>query len=119
MSDYVKFQLRLTLSDQFAKAARNDPEDPSISPLTEILHRHDTALTCQFDAFSDYVNEAEAKGVEKYPLYEWTKQTVNDPAKQAKYTKSFTLHVGGDEVYERSRPTPSRPNSSRWSEVRS
>src|ERR1700693_6134638 len=99
MSDYVKFQLRLTLSDQFAKAARNDPEDPSISPLTEILHRHDTALTCQFDAFADYVNEAEAKGVEKYPLYEWTKQTVNDPAKQAKYTKSFTLYVGGDEVY--------------------
>ena len=99
MSDDLKFQLRLTMSDQFAKLARSDAEDPSISPLTDVLHRHDAALKCQFDAFADYVNEAEAKGVEKYPLYEWTKQTVDDPAKQEKYTKSFTLYVGGDEVY--------------------
>lgn len=99
MTDDLKFQLRLTMSDQFAKVARNHPEDPSISALTEVLHRHDAILKCQHDAFADYVNEAEAKGVEKYPLYEWTKQTVDDPVKQAKYIKSFTLYVGGDEVY--------------------
>ena len=99
MSDDLKFQLRLTLSDQFAKAARSDPEAPSIAPLTKILHRHDAALKCQFDAFADYVSEAEAKGVENYPLYEWTKQTIEDPVKEAKYTKSFALYVGGDEVY--------------------
>ena len=28
---------------------------------------------------------------------------MDDPAKEAKYTKSFTLYVGGDEVYERSK----------------
>jgi hypothetical protein len=28
---------------------------------------------------------------------------VDDPAKEAKYTKSFTLCVGGDEVYEKSK----------------
>src|SRR3984893_18124246 len=99
MSDDLKFQLRVTMNDQFAKVARSNPEDPSISPLTEVLHRHDATLKCQHDAFADYVNEAEAKGVEKYPLYEWTKQTVDDPVKQAKYIKSFTLYVGGDEVY--------------------
>jgi hypothetical protein len=49
------------------------------------------------------VKEAEAKGVEAYPLYTWTKRTVDDPAKEAKYTKSFALYVGGDEVYERSK----------------
>src|SRR5580658_11313113 len=49
------------------------------------------------------VKEAEANGVEAYPLYAWTKKTVDDPAKEAKYTKSFTLYVGGDEVYERSK----------------
>ena len=49
------------------------------------------------------MKEAEAKGVEAYPLYAFTKKTVDDPAKEAKYSKSFALHVGGDEVYEKSK----------------
>ena len=32
-----------------------------------------------------------------------SEKTVDDPAKEAKYSKSFTLYVGGDEVYERSK----------------
>jgi hypothetical protein len=101
VSNDLKYQLRVTLNDGVAQVARNNPADVSISPLTEILRRHDAALKCQFDAFADYVSEAEAKGIDKYPLYEWTKQTVEDPAKQAKYTKSFSLYVGGREVYEK------------------
>jgi hypothetical protein len=88
MSDDLKFQLRLTLRDEFAPVARNDPGNPSISPLTNILKRHDAVLKCQFDAFADYVSEAEANGVENYHLYEWTKKTVDDPAKKEKYVKS-------------------------------
>ena len=49
--------------------------------------------------FCDYVHEAEANGVENYHLYDWTKKTIEDPAKKAKYTNSFALYVGGDEVY--------------------
>jgi hypothetical protein len=60
MSDDLKFQLRLTLSDEFAQVARNDPGDPSISTLTDILNRHDAVMKCQFDAFAGYVSEAEA-----------------------------------------------------------
>ncbi len=101
MVEDMKYQLRLTLRDDFAKVARNDADDPSIAPLTKLLCRHDAALKCQYDAFADYVKEAEAKGVDAYPLYAWTKKTVDDPVKEAKYTKSFTLHVGGDEVYEK------------------
>jgi hypothetical protein len=101
MNQELKYQLRLTLSDPYAKAARNHPDDPSIASLTQVLHRHDAVLKCQHDAFADYVREAEANGVDKYPLYAWTKQTVDDPVKEAKYTKSFTLYVGGDEVYEK------------------
>jgi hypothetical protein len=97
----LKYQLRLTLRDDFAKVARNQPDDPSIVLLTQLLSRHDAALKCQYDAFADYVKEAEAKGVEAYPLYAWTKRTVDDPVKEAKYTKSFTLYVAGDEVYEK------------------
>ena len=99
----LKYQLRLTLRDDFAKVARSHPDDPSIAPLTRLLCRHDAALKCQYDAFANYVKEAEANGVKAYPLYAWTKKTVDDPAKEAKYTKSFTLYVGGDEVYDGSR----------------
>jgi hypothetical protein len=101
MNDDLKFQLRLTLRDEFAHVARNDPADPSISTLANILSRHDAVMKCQFDAFADYVSEAEANGVENYHLYEWTKKTIEDPAKKAKYVKSFTLYVGGEEVYEK------------------
>jgi hypothetical protein len=101
MNDDLKFQLRLTLTDEFAQLARNDPEDPSIAPLADILKRHDAVMKCQFDAFADYVSEAEAHGIENYPLYEWTKKTVDDSAKKAKYTKSFALYVQGEEVYKK------------------
>jgi len=101
MTDDLKFQLRLTLGEEFAQVARNDPKDPSISPLTDILSRHDAVMKCQFDAFAGYVSEAEANGIEDYHLYEWTKKTVDDPAKKAKYTKSFALYVNGKEGYEK------------------
>jgi hypothetical protein len=101
MSDDLKFQLRLTLRDDFVEAARNNQGDPSIRTLTDILNRHHASMKCQFDAFADYVNEAEANGIENFPLYEWTKKTVEDPAKKTKYIKSFALYVGGMEVYER------------------
>jgi hypothetical protein len=101
MTDDLKFQLRLTLNDGFAQAARENPGDASLGPLLAVLNRHNAILKCQYDAFADYVHAAEAAGVETYPLYEWTKKTIDDPVKQAKYTKSFTLYVGGEEVYDK------------------
>jgi len=101
VSDDLKFQLRLTLRDDFAETARNHPGDASISALADILGRHDAVMKCQFDAFADYVSAAEANSVDNFPLYEWTKKTIEDPAKKAKYTKSFALYVGGKEVYEK------------------
>src|SRR5438067_551111 len=74
MSDDLKFQLRLTLNDEFAQVARSDPGNPSISALADILSRHDAVMKCQFDAFADYVSEAEVNGVKNFPLYEWTKK---------------------------------------------
>jgi len=54
---------------------------------------------CQFDAFAEYVAAAEEQGVENYPLYQWTKATIANPAKKEKYLKSFTLYVDSQEVY--------------------
>ena len=99
MTEDWKYQVRIYLGDWFAERARRDPGDPGLAPLPEILRRHKAMLKCQFDAFAGYVAEAEKNGTENYPLYEWTKATIEDPAKEAKYVKSFTLYVDGDEVY--------------------
>ena len=63
MGEDLKYQLRLTLSEPFAKVARNHPDDPSLAPLSQVLHRHNANVKCQHDAFADYVREAEANGV--------------------------------------------------------
>ena len=70
-------------------------------PCAVVLAAHDARLVCQYDAFAGYCAEAEARGVEHYPLYAWTKAVIDDPAKKAKYLKSFSIHVGGAEVYAR------------------
>jgi hypothetical protein len=67
--------------------------------LRDVLRRHDATLKCQFDAFADYVSEAEQRGTENYPLYQWTRETIENPEKKAKYLQSFTVYVNGDEVY--------------------
>jgi len=67
MGEEPKYQLRLTLSDAYAKVARNHPDDPSIAPLTQLLCRHDAALKCQYDAFADYVKEGRGQGGRSVP----------------------------------------------------
>jgi hypothetical protein len=99
MSNQWQYQLRVDLSEEFADLARRDPDHRAIAPLADILNKHRASLKCQFDAFAGYVAEAEQNGVENYPLYEWTKATIEDSAKKAKYIKSFTLYIDGDEVY--------------------
>ncbi len=101
MSSQWQYQIRVDLADEFAETARRDPQDPAIRPLSDILAAHDATLKCQFDAFADYVAEAERNGTENYPLYAWTKATIEQPAKKAKYIKSFTIYVDGHEVYGR------------------
>jgi hypothetical protein len=99
MTEAWQYQLRIDLTDEAAEVARRAPDDPALSPLPEILRRHGATMKSQYDAFAGYVAEAEREGVERYPLYQWTKDTIANPAKKAKYLKSFTLYVGGDEVY--------------------
>ena len=99
MSTQWEYQIRIDLGDEVAEAARRDPDNAAIKPLADILTRHHATMKCQFDAFADYVAEAEKHGTKDYPLYAWTKATIDEPVKKAKYTKSFTLYVDGNEVY--------------------
>ena len=106
MSDEWQYQVRINLEDTRAETARQNPQDPSLTPLGDILVRHNAALKCQYDAFAGYCAEAEAQGIDKYPLYQWTKDTIEDPAKKAKYLKAFTLYVDGDQVYDKAKADP-------------
>lgn len=99
MSEQWQYQLRVYLDEELAEAARRDRSNPALETLTKVLDKHEAALVSQFDAFENYVKEAEREGPENYPLYKWTKATVDDPAKRAKHIRTFALHVSGTEVY--------------------
>jgi hypothetical protein len=82
-----------------SESVRRNLRDPALAPLFVVLAKHRASPKCQFDAFAEYVAAAEAQGVESYPLYRWTKATIEDPAKREKYSKSFTIYVEEREVY--------------------
>jgi hypothetical protein len=99
--DTWQFQIRIGVSPELAARLRGDPAAAAHDALRDVLRRHDASLKCQFDAFADYVSEAERSGPEKYPLYRWTKETIDNPGKKARYLQSFTVYVAGEEVYRR------------------
>lgn len=101
MNEQWQYQLRVYLPDDLAEVARSDRSNPVLRPLTGVLDKHDARLVSQFDAFENYVAEAEKEGPEKFPLYKWTKATVEDPAKRAKHINTFAVHVSGSEVYSK------------------
>ncbi len=106
MSEDWKYQLRVVLDDAAAAAARDGRDTDDLKPLLDILDRHGATLKCQYDAFAGYVAEAERNGTENYHLYQWTRDTIENPLKQAKYKTNFTLYVDGAEVYDKAKADP-------------
>jgi len=95
-----QYQVRFDVNDSAtAESVRRKLCVPALAPLFDILAEHHAALKCQFDAFAEYVAAAEEHGVENYPLYQWTKATIENPTKKEKYLRSFTVYVDDREVY--------------------
>ena len=100
MTSQWQYQVRFDVDDSAkSESVRRKLADPALAQLFVILAKHRAAPKCQFDVFADYVAAAEAQGVESYPLYQWTKATIENPAKREKYLKSFTVYVDEQEVY--------------------
>ena len=97
----LKFQIRVQLSEEFAKAVRESAANPELQSLYAILSSHNAELVCQYDAFAGYCLQIEQSGELDNTLYRWTKATLEDSAKVSKYVKIFTIYVNNDEVYER------------------
>ena len=83
-----------------AKRVRNAENFSTLQPLYELIARYKAELVCQFDAFAGFCKQAELNGNEDLPLYKWTKATIENPEKEAKYVKIFTIYVEGQEVYD-------------------
>ena len=94
-------QIRIYLPEELATVARADPRAPDMRPLADVLEAQGATMVSQLDAFEAYVAEAEREGPGKYPLYRWTKATLEDPAKRAKHARAFAVRVSGREVYPR------------------
>jgi hypothetical protein len=101
MEDTWQFQIRISVGTELAEALRARGQHQGRELIEAILAQRNASLKCQFDAFADYVAEAERVGRDQYPLYQWTKDTIGNAEKKAKYLKSFTVYVNGEEVYDK------------------
>jgi len=100
MASQWQFQVRFDVGDSvMAESIRRGLRDSILAPLFDVLVDHRATPKCQFDAFAEYVAEAEQQGAERHPLYLWTKSTIADPAKKEKYLKSFTVYVDDQAIY--------------------
>lgn len=100
VQDTWQYQIRLRVTAAMAERLREHPAAAEDAPLRAILARHHAVIKSQFQAFADYVAEAEREGEARYPLYRWTRDTLQDPVKQAKYRRVYTAYVDGQEVYD-------------------
>jgi hypothetical protein len=99
MADAWQFQIRINVSAELAASLRDDPTAAGRPAIRDVLRAHHATVKSQFAAFSEYVEEAEQTGKENFPLYRWTKDTIANPEKKAKYLQVFTVYVDGQAIY--------------------
>ena len=92
-------QLRIKTDADLSADLRAASASETARELLATLGPFDAELACVYDEFCGYCAEAEKNGIENYPLYHWTKSVIDDPKKQEKHTRSFTIYMGGAAVY--------------------
>jgi hypothetical protein len=93
------YQLRIKTDQTLSEDLRGASESETAHQVLSALDRFDARLACVFDEFCGYCEEAEKNGIENYPLYHWTKSVIDDPKKQQKHQRSFTIYMGAAAVY--------------------
>ena len=101
MSEDWLYQIRIRVNDEMSSNLRKNKPSGSARQIKSLAKKHGTTLVCTYDAFVDYCREAESNSVEDYPLYAWTKQTIENPEKKQKHLKSFAFNRDDDQVYEK------------------
>ena len=95
------YQVRIRGNDVLSKNLRTNEPTKTAENILAIAKKHGTRPVCTYDAFCDYCSEAEANDIEKYSLYDWTKQTIENPEKKEKHIKSFAFYKDNDQVYDK------------------
>ena len=95
------YQVRIRVNDVLSKNLRTNEPTRTAENILAIAKKHGTRPVCTYDAFCDYCSEAEANDIEKYSLYDWTKQTIENPEKKEKHIKSFAFYKDNDQVYDK------------------
>ena len=101
MSEDWLYQIRIRVNDEMSSNLRKNKPSGLARQIKSLARKHGTTLVCTYDAFVDYCREAESNSVENYPLYAWTKQTIENPEKKQKHLKSFAFYRNNDQVYEK------------------
>ena len=101
MSEDWLYQIRIRVNDEMSSNLRKNKPSGLARQIKSLARKHGTTIVCTYDAFVDYCREAESNSVEDYPLYAWTKQTIENPEKKQKHLKSFAFYRNNDQVYER------------------
>ena len=99
MTEKWLFQVRLYFSSDFTKTFNSDKNSKEKEKLITVLNKHNAKLLSQFDGFMGYVLEAEKNGIDNYPLYHWTKDSLSRKDKIEKYHNSYTVYINTEEVY--------------------
>ena len=95
------YQVRIRVNDVLSKNLRTNEPTKTAENILAIAKKHGTRPVCTYDAFCDYCSEAEANDIENYSLYDWTKQTIENPEKKEKHIKSFAFYKDNDQVYDK------------------
>ena len=95
------YQVRVYFSLNFVNLYNSNKSSDLKTKLLQILQKNDADLLSQYDGFMGYVLEAEKNGIDNYPLYQWTKDSLEKSGKTEKYRTSYTIYVNNEEVYSK------------------
>ncbi|MFP6779062.1 MAG: hypothetical protein VB916_02125 [Alphaproteobacteria bacterium] len=95
------YQIRIYFSSEFSGVYRGNNISKKKDKLLLVLDKHNANLLSQYDGFMGYVMEAEKNGIDNYPLYQWTKDSLAKEGKIEKYNNSYTVYINSEEVYPR------------------
>ena len=100
VSDWL-YQVRIKVNAKLSDKLRERKLTGTSKEIYRIAENYAAIPVCTFDAFCEYCKEAEREGIDKYPLYDWTKQVTKDPIKKQKHIKSFAFYAGNAQIYEK------------------
>ena len=97
----ILYQIRIDFEKSRASVVRSEGITKKNPKLKEVLDKYNAKLICQYDAFKAFVDECEKDNNTDFALYKWTKDTISKKEKIEKYTKSFTVYLNDNQLYEK------------------